>query len=176
MPSKDTFFLRKTIDTNAGNFVSGDIDISAYTDPARGRVLVVDRAFVTYMSDGNGPIRAADVGVNQMRTVGIQVTSETKTGLVDANDNSLLMHGSLYVSTNDQTSTNAAISMYEEVTAMNPFETTNGFIVPTDKIQCALDVSTAWAEEISVGFVFEVHTEKLSLKRIQELLVTLTAN
>jgi hypothetical protein len=175
MPAKDTFFLRKTIDTSSTNFVTGDVDISAYTDPARGRVLVVDRAFVTYMSDGNGPIKAADVGTDVMRTVGIQVTSESKTGLVDANDNSLMLQGSLYVTT-DNVSTSNNIIMYEEVTAMNPFETTAGYIVPTDKIQCALDVSTAWAAEISVGFVFEVHTEKLSLKRIQELLVSLTAN
>ena len=175
MPAKDTFFLRKTIDSKTTDFVSGDIDISAYTDPARGRVLVVDRAFITYMSDGNGPITASDVGTDVMRTVGVQVTSESKSVLVDANDNSLIMHGSLYVTT-DNTSGSNNIIMYEEVTAMNPLETTNGFIVPTDKIQCALDVSTAWAQEISVGFVFEVHTEKLSLKRIQELLVSLTAN
>ena len=173
--AKDTFFLRKTIDTFSTNFVTGDIDISAYTDPARGRVLVVDRAFVTYMSDGNGPIRAADVGTDVMRTVGIQVTSESQTSLVDASDNSLMLQGSLYCTTDNVSGSNNII-MYEEVTAMNPFETTSGYIVPTDKIQCALDVSTAWAAEISVGFVFEVHTEKLSLKRIQELLVSLTAN
>ena len=173
--AKDTFFLRKTIDTYSTNFVTGDIDISAYTDPARGRVLVVDRAFVTYMSDGNGPIRAADVGTDVMRTVGIQVTSESQTSLVDASDNSLMLQGSLYCTTDNVSGSNNII-MYEEVTAMNPFETTSGYIVPTDKIQCALDVSTAWAAEISVGFVFEVHTEKLSLKRIQELLVSLTAN
>ena len=173
--AKDTFFLRKTIDTFSTNFVTGDIDISASTDPARGRVLVVDRAFVTYMSDGNGPIRAADVGTDVMRTVGIQVTSESQTSLVDASDNSLMLQGSLYCTTDNVSGSNNII-MYEEVTAMNPFETTSGYIVPTDKIQCALDVSTAWAAEISVGFVFEVHTEKLSLKRIQELLVSLTAN
>ena len=173
--AKDTFFLRKTIDTFSTNFVTGDIDISAYTDPARGRVLGVDRAFVTYMSDGNGPIRAADVGTDVMRTVGIQVTSESQTSLVDASDNSLMLQGSLYCTTDNVSGSNNII-MYEEVTAMNPFETTSGYIVPTDKIQCALDVSTAWAAEISVGFVFEVHTEKLSLKRIQELLVSLTAN
>ena len=175
MPAKDTFFLRKTIDTSGTNFVTGDVDISAYTDPARGRVLVVDRAFVTYMSDGNGPIKAADVGTDVMRTVGIQVTSESKSGLVDANDNSLMLQGSLYVTTDNVSGSNNII-MYEEVTAMNPFETTAGYIVPTDTIQCALDVSTACAAEIAVGFVFEVHTEKLSLKRIQELLVSLTAN
>ena len=172
MAAKDTFFLRKTIDTNAGNFVSSDIDISAYTDPARGRVMVIDRAFVTFMSDGNGPILGADVCAGVMRTIGYQVTSETKTGLVDANDTSLVMHGSLYCTTNSD----SELIMYEEVTAMNPLNTVNGLIVPTDKIQVALDISTAWANEVSVGFVFEVHTEKLSLKRIQELLVSLTAN
>lgn len=176
MASKDTFFLRTTIDTDGSNYVSDDIDISAYTDPARGRVLVIDRAWITYMSDGNGPILAADLGVNVMRTLGVQATSETQTSLVDANDNSLFVQGSLYVATNDQTSTNAAISLYEEVTSMNPFETVSGFIIPTDKIHCALDASTGWAGELSVGFVFEVHTEKLSLRRIQELLVSLTAN
>ena len=175
MASKDTFFLRTTIDTNADNYVSDDIDISAFVDPARGRVMVVDRAWVTYMSDGNGPIKAADVGTDAMRTVGIQVTSETKTSLADANDNSLMLHGSLYVTTDNVTGTNNII-MYEEVTSMNPFETVSGWIVPTDKIHCALDINTSWADEISVGFVFEVHTEKLSLQRIQELLVSLTAN
>lgn len=175
MAKADTFFLRTTIDTDSTNYVSSDIDISAYTDPARGRVLVVDRSWLTYMSDGNGPIRAADVGVDVMRSVGVQTTTETQTSLVDANDNSLLLQGSLYVTT-DNVSGNNNIIMYEEVTSMNPFETMNGFIVPTDKIHCALDVSTAWAEELSIGFIFEVHTEKLSLKRIQELLVSLTAN
>ena len=172
MASKDTFFLRSTIDTNSNNFVSDDIDISAYTDPSRGRVLVVDRAWVTYMSDGNGPILGADVGAGVMRTVGVQVTSETQTALVDANNNSLMLHGSMYATTNSD----SELIMYEEVTSMNPYETVNGFIIPTDKIQVSLDISTAWAAELSIGFVFEVHTEKLSLRRIQELLVSLTAN
>lgn len=175
MASKDTFFLRTTIDTASTSYVSDDIDISAYTDPARGRVLVVDRGWVTYMSNGNGPITATDVGTDVMRTVGIQATSETQTGLVDASDNSLFVQGSMYATT-DNTSGNNNIILYEEVTSMNPFETMNGFIIPTDKIHCALDVSTAWAQELSIGFVFEVHTEKLSLRRIQELLVSLTAN
>ena len=172
MAKKDTFFLRKTLDTDSTNFVTGDIDISAYTDPARGRVLVVDRAWVTFMTNGNGPILPADVGTQKTRSVGLQVTSESQTTLVDMSDNSLISQGSLYVTTDSSDE----IIMYEETFAMNPYETTNGFIIPTDKIQCALGVGAAWGGEISVGFCFEVHTEKLSLKRIQELLVTLTAN
>ena len=173
--AKDTFFLRTTIDTSRSTYVSDDIDISAYTNPSQGRVLVVDRAWVTYMTNGNGPIQKADIagaGVAATRSVGVQATSETQTGLVDASDNSLFVQGCMYA-TGD---TADEIVMYEEVSAMNPFETMSGFIIPTDKIHCAIDCQTAWALELSVGFVFEVHTEKLSLRRIQELLVSLTAN
>ena len=45
MAKGDTFFLRTTITSSGTNYVSDDIDISAYTDPARGRVLVVDKGF-----------------------------------------------------------------------------------------------------------------------------------
>jgi len=67
-------------------------------------------------------------------------------------------------------------SMINEVSSMNPYQTESGFIIPTDKIHCALDCGDAWNNEIDIGFCFEVHTEKLSLRRIQELLVSLTAN
>ncbi len=68
------------------------------------------------------------------------------------------------------------ITFLNEQSAMNPGEWKNGFTVPTDKIHCGIKTGSAWAAEIRVGFVFEVHTEKLSLSRIQELLVSLTAN
>ena len=43
MGKGDTFFLRTNLTTSTDTYVYDNIDISAYTDPARGRVLVVDR-------------------------------------------------------------------------------------------------------------------------------------
>ena len=60
--------------------------------------------------------------------------------------------------------------------ALNPTTFVGGFIVPTDAIHCGIATGSAWNAELDVGFLFEVHTEKLSLQRIQELLVSLTAN
>ena len=173
MPSKDTFFLRTTLTTSGTNYVSDDIDISAYTNPSEGRVLVVDRAWVNFSSDDNGPIQPADVlGAAGTRSTGVQACSEKKTGLVQLDDNSVFLKMSYYAS-------NAAVnifSMIDETSSMNPYETEGGFIIPTDGIHCGLDCGSAWTNEIDVGFCFEVHTEKLSLRRIQELLVSLTAN
>jgi len=178
--AKDTFFLRTNVTTSGADYVSDDIDISAYTDPARGRVLVVDRAWVHFGTDSTatagttGPIVAADVvssGTGQ-KSIGVQACSEKQTALVEMSNNSLFMAVNLYTTVG----TAGLITNMVQESAMNPYETTSGFIIPTDAIHCGLDVGSAWNAEVDVGFCFEVHTEKLSLQRIQELLVSLTAN
>jgi len=175
MATKDTFFLRTKLTSDGTNYVSDNIDISAYTDPARGRVLVVDRSFITFSNDGQGPIVPADIGVDLSRAMGVQACSEKQTALVEMSNNSLFARCNLYVTTDNQSGTNNIIEM-DQIDALNPVEFTSGFIIPTDAIHCGLDTTGAWGGELDVGFLFEVHTEKLSLQRIQELLVSLTAN
>jgi hypothetical protein len=171
--AKDTFFLRTNLTTSTDTYVSDNIDISAYTDPSRGKVLVVDRGWVAFASDGQGPIQPADVGSGAAsKTVGVQACSEKQTSLQELDNNSVFMLVNLYAAT----IAGPIFSMIQETAAMNPLEMSGGFIIPTDAIHCGLDVGSAWNNEIDVGFCFEVHTEKLSLRRIQELLVSLTAN
>jgi len=172
--AKDTFFLRTNIVSQGTGYISDDIDISAYTDPARGRVLIVDRGFITIDTDGNGPVQAADVVSSGTggRSVGIQATSETQTTLVQSNDNSLFMKLNFYATVE----TAGMLTMIEEQAALNPADYESGFIIPTDKIHVGALTGVDWNADLDIGFIFEVHTEKLSLRRIQELLVSLTAN
>ena len=189
MAKGDTFFLRTTVTTSAQVYQSDNIDISAYTDPARGRVLVVDKAFITFGTDGNGPIVPADVTAmgstnakNITRSCGAQVCSEKQTTLQEVSNNSLFARSNLYATAGNLEvaagtfTTDPALKMLSIQDSMNPAEFVGGFIVPTDAIHCGINTTGAWAAEIDVGFLFEVHTEKLSLQRIQELLVSLTAN
>ena len=178
MAKGDTFFLRTVLTSNSTNYVSDDIDISAYTDPARGRVLVVDRGFITFGTDGNGPINAGDIdSVIGERAMGAQACSEKQTAFVEMSNNSLFMRSNLYAANTVNDAGGAGvIGMMEQTDALNPAEYVGGFIIPTDAIHCGLDTTGAWGGELDVGFLFEVHTEKLSLQRIQELLVSLTAN
>ena len=178
MAKGDTFFLRTSITSDGVNYVSDNIDISAYTDPARGRVLVVDKGFITFSTDAGGPVLAADIdGVIGNRSMGAQACSEKQTQLADTSDNSLFMRSNLYASnTVNDAGTTGTMGMFEETSALNPAEYVGGFIVPTDAIHVGIDASVAWTAELKIGFMFEVHTEKLSLQRIQELLVSLTAN
>ena len=173
MAKGDTFFLRAKLTSDSTNYVSDNIDISAYTDPARGRVLVVDRAVITFGTDGNGPVNAADVASGAgTKSLGAQACTEKQTAFVEMSNNSLFMRSNLYAST----VTGPNMSLIEQTDSLNPAEFVGGFIVPTDAIHVGIDATSAWAAELDVGFLFEVHTEKLSLQRIQELLVSLTAN
>ena len=178
MARNDTFFLRTSFDTSGTDYVSDNIDISAYTDPARGRVLVVDKAFVSFSTNGGGPILQADIdAVIGHRSLGAQACSEKQTALASTDDNSLFMRSNIYASnTVNDAGGVGTLGLMEETSALNPAEYVGGFIVPTDAIHVGIDATVAWTAELKVGFMFEVHTEKLSLQRIQELLVSLTAN
>ena len=178
MAKGDTFFLRTTLTSSGTDYVSDNIDISAYTDPARGRVLVVEKGFITFNTDGGGPILGPDIdAVIGGRSMGAQACSEKQPALVDTSNNSLFMRSNLYASnTVNDAGGVGTIGMLEETSALNPAAYVGGFIVPTDAIHVGIDSQIAWTAELDVGFMFEVHTEKLSLQRIQELLVSLTAN
>jgi len=172
--AKDTFFLRTTLTSSTTDYVSDNIDISAYTDPARGRCLIVDRAFMSYTTDAGGPLIPTDIAASGTggKQMGAQACSEKQTGLVEMSNNSLFARTNLYVAMGVA----GILTNVEQTSALNPAEFVGGFIVPTDAIHCGIDTSYAWNGEITVGFLFEVHTEKLTLQRIQELLVSLTAN
>jgi hypothetical protein len=174
MAKGDTFFLRTSVLMAAGAtaYASDDIDVSAYTDPSRGRCLVIDRSFITFSGDAGSPLIEADINASAAsRGLVAQASSEKQTGPVLMSNNSLFAQVNLYAAT-DGTS----FTMMQQENPLNPGEFTGGFIVPTDGIHCGVDVGQDWAGGIEVGFLFEVHTEKLSLQRIQELLVSLTAN
>jgi len=172
--AKDTFFLRANLVSTGTGYVSDNIDLSAFVNPSIGKVMVIDRGFITVDTDGNGPVQALDVVSSGTggRSVGIQCTSEKQTTLVETSDNSLFMKLNYYATVGIA----GMLTMVEEQAALNPAEFTNGFIIPTDQIHIGVLTGVDWNADLDIGFMFEVHTEKLSLRRIQELLVSLTAN
>jgi hypothetical protein len=187
MAKADTFFLRATLTSSGTNYVSENIDLAGYVDVPRGRVIVVDNAYITFSTDGQGPIVPADLtdsgtGVKAVsKAMGAQCSSEVQTSLIEMQNNSLFARSNIYASV--ETPEVAAgdfdgpiLSMIEQTDALNPTTYLNGFIIPTTQIHVGIATGSAWNGELDVGFLFEVHTERLSLTRIQELLVSLTAN
>ena len=174
MAKGDTFFLRTTLTSSSTNYVSDNIDITGYVDVPRGRVLVVDNCYITYSTDGQGAIVPADVVASSTgsKQMAAQVTSEIQTTLVEMQNNSLFARSNVYAAVGVA----GALTTMVQTDALNPTTYKEGFIIPTKQSHCGIATGSAWNGELDVGFLFEVHTEKLSLTRIQELLVSLTAN
>ena len=129
--AKNTFFLRTNLTSSGTSYVSDNIDISAYTDPSRGKVLVVDRGFITFSTDGQGPVKPTDVvsSGTGSRAINAQVLTESQTTLAQADDNALFMLTNFYAAVG----TAGVLTMVNEQNAMNPAEYENGFIVPPVK-------------------------------------------
>jgi len=178
MAKGDTFFLRTTLESSGTDYVSDNIDISAYTNPSMGRVLVVDKAFITFETNNGGGVLQTDIdAVIGHRTMTAQACSEKQTALVNLGDNSVFCKETIYASnTVNDAGGVGTMGLINFTSALNPANFVGGFIVPTDAIHCGIATQIAWTADLRVGFMFEVHTEKLSLQRIQELLVSLTAN
>ena len=174
MAKGDTFFLRETLTSSGTNYVSANIDLAGYVDVPRGRVIVVDNAYITFSTDGQGPIVPADIVSSGTggKAMGAQCSSEVQTSLVEMQNNSLFARSNIYATVG----TAGMLTMIEQTDALNPTTYKNGFIVPTTQIHVGIATGSAFNAELDVGFLFEVHTERLSLTRIQELLVSLTAN
>jgi len=146
MARSDTFFLRTKLTSSGTTYVSDNIDISAFVDPARGRVLVVDKGFITFSTDSNGPVKPGDIdSVIGDRSMGAQVCSEKQTSLIELSNNSLFMKSNLYASNTVNDAGGAGvIGLMEQTDALNPAEYVSGFIVPTDAIHCGIDSTIAW--------------------------------
>ena len=167
------FYLRANLTTSGTTYVSENIDISAYVDPTVGKVLVVDRGFCVFSTDGQGAIIPADIGSGaDSKQFSAQACTENHTTLAQLDDNSLFMKVQLYAATVTGPEYSFA-PMTEEM--MNPADYVNGFIVPTNQIHVGVQTGSAWAAELDCGWVFEVHTETLTLAETQKLLVSLTA-
>jgi len=61
MARNDTFFLRTNITSSGTTYVSDNIDISAFVDPSRGKILVIDKGFISFSTDSNGPVKQSDI-------------------------------------------------------------------------------------------------------------------
>jgi len=174
MASSDTFFLRTTLESSGTNYVSDNIDIAAFTNPSVGKVLIIDNTYITFSTNGQGPIVAADVtsGTGVTKALGAQACSEVQTSLVEMKTNALFARSNLYATASSAT----VMTMLSQTDALNPTTFKDGFTIPTNSIHCGIATGSAWNGELDVGFLFEVHTTKLSLQKIQELLISLTAN
>ena len=176
MARKDSsiFYLRKSVNTNAGTFASADFDISAYIDTLKGNVLRIKQVWFEWTSDDGSPVESADVGADETASAGAQLCTETQTALQPLSNTSLMAKHQIYFTTEDVSGTNL-ISMVHEDRAMNPADFDNGYIVANDNIQFGVQDSPSphtFASPIRCSVILECEQVKMSAADAQAVLLS----
>jgi len=174
--AKNSLILRTSVNTQATNYQSTQIDIASLVDVPKGEVLLVKRAWITFSAESNGQAPAATnwpLAAGAPPTADSQITAMatalTHVNMVPMSNADAIVKAYCYGAVDG----NQNWTMFEIFNLMRPQEFDNGMYIATDQIHCAVDVGVALQNVIEVSFVFECETVTLSREQALDLAVSL---
>ncbi len=159
MAKSDSFFIRAKVQTNAGSYAQTEIDLGSFVNlgVSKSTLLRIHNVSVQ-LSDDTGPAYAIYSIVAPGAKLGWQLTTQTQTALVTADDKSVVSSGSL-TSFGDPTAT-AHPQQNTHVDDINPQSWQNGYLIGVDNLFLAVDDTGTFAGgEINVCIVMECTLE-----------------
>ena len=152
MAKSDSFFIRASVDTNGTNYAQQAIDLGAYVDALGKSVLRIHNVAVQY----GEPTDTPTVVPGSSGIISFNVTTQSQTTMVGADDRSVVASGKLLVSA----SAAGDLATYEGLDVA-PQHWTNGYLVGVEQIYLSTD-QTATVALDTVNIVMECTVETLS--------------
>jgi len=132
MAKTDSFFIRQKVETTtAGTFVQSAIDLGAFVDALGRSVLLIKSISIQY-ADATSVVQPIVVLANQVNKYAWQLTTQSQSALVYADERSLIASGSLVLSNN--TSTADMVTTHSETDDINPSNWEEGYLIGVDAI------------------------------------------
>lgn len=159
MAKSDSFFIRAKALTNGANFVTSEIDLGSFVNlgVSKSTLLRVLNISIQY-ADESGADKPIYANTATPAKVGWQLTTQTQSDLVFADDKSLVSSGCLQL-WGDPNSTAHALGATETID-MNPQTWKNGYLVGVDSMFFSIDsVGTVASGELYVSIVIECTLE-----------------
>lgn len=153
MAKTDSFFIRASVDTNTTTFAQASVDLGAYVDALGKSVLRIHNIATQY----GDPVDAPTVSANSTNVIAFQLTTQSQSAMVGADDRSVIAGGKLLL-TGDA---GAAVQVASESLDVAPQHWTNGYLVGVEQIYLATD-ATADVSIGAINIVLECTVETLS--------------
>lgn len=154
MAKSDSFFIRASVQTDTTNFNQVAIDLGSYVDALGKSVLRIHNASVSYGSPLNG---ITTVPLNAVGICSFQLTTQSQTALVGAENRATVSTGTLLVGGDAQQN----IASISESLDIAPQMWRNGYLIAVEQIYLSTDQATAdLVDEVTV--VMECTVETLS--------------
>ena len=149
MAKTDSFFIRATIATNGTTYAQDSVDLGAYVDALGKSVLRIHNIAVQYGS----PLDTYAGAANSSTSSCFQLTTQSKTAMVDASDKSVVAAGRLAIATGA-----AEVSMMSEALDVAPQHWTKGYLVGVEQMYLACDQSFDHVNRITIVMECTVET------------------
>jgi len=153
MAKSDSFFIRASVATNTTTYAQQSVDLGAYVDALGKTVLRVHNISVQY---GN-PLDPPAVSANSTNLIAMQLTTQSQTAMVNADDRSVIAGGKLMIGGD----AGGVVNIVSETLDVAPQQWTNGYLVGVEQIYLATD-ATANVGLDSVNIVLECTVETLN--------------
>jgi len=152
MAKSDSFFIRASVTTQNNNaFDQQNIDLGAYVDALGKSVLRIHNVAVQVINSATH----LPPTVANLADLGWQITTQSQTALVGAQDKSVIATGALRGTVPEQ--------MLIDVSDVMPQEWSGGYLVGVEQIYLGAIAQANWATtDIEVNVVLECTVETLS--------------
>ncbi len=158
MAKTDSFFIRASIALdNAGTFTQSSIDLGAYVDALGKSVLRIHNVSASIRNFTGNFLPSANAG--QTGQIIWQLTTQSQTAIVPANDRSLISSGAIALVNNTGAASGYADGIFQD-TDMLPQDWTNGYLIGVEQIYLSGDTSNTAASRVDI--VMECTVETLS--------------
>lgn len=139
MAKTDSFFIRQRVTTNGTTFAQETIDLGAFVD-ALGRSILKIHSVSVQWSDENGVIDSLGVtAAPGQALLGWQLTTQSQSAMVFADDRSLISSGKLVL--HNSSSTGGITTNQSNVIDLNPEVWKNGYAVAVEAMYLGADAS-----------------------------------
>jgi len=161
MARSDSFFIRAKLSALAGGsggFDTTSIDLGSFVDALGKTVLRIHNVSVQYTYGANvTPAMAAATtdGITQW-----QLTTQNQTGMVDADNRTLISSGALVAANNGEVANR--VTFLSQDIDVSPQKWTNGFLIAVESIQLAGQSSATFRDDCDVSVVLECTVETMT--------------
>jgi len=157
MAKSDSFFIRAQVNyDNAGTYAQAEIDLGSFVNlgVSKSTLLRIHKLSPQYF-DVQGTFIPRATGNSKYANVAWQLTTQSQTEIVTADDKSVVSAGGLLSCTDGS----GIIQCQDAVTSPSPEDWRNGYLVGVDTLYLAMDGNTDWVSGFSMNIVLECTLE-----------------
>ena len=151
MARTDSFFIRAQVLTDGVNYNEAAIDLGAYVDALGKSVLRIHNISVQY---GNAGESVGPLSANVISDTTFQLTTQSQTALVDANNRSVVASGSLAIAAD----INSNLTILTDTLDVGPQHWSDGYLIAVEQMYLGVNQGGDFLSAVSIILECTVET------------------